>query len=611
MEKYKSTIKILPEYIANQIAAGEVVQRPESVVKELVENSLDAGATSIGVVIKGSGKILIHVIDNGKGMSREDLALAPLRHSTSKITTQEDLQRILTYGFRGEALASISAVSSMEIRTKRAEDEHGWSLKSEPNQPFQISPIKCDNGTQVFVRNLFFNVPARKKFLKSDITEYRHITETMTRFALIHFDKRIVYYDSDNLILDLHPSDLQKRIENIFGEEISQNIMPVDYANDYLRISGFLGKPHAAKPTAAQQFLFVNKRAILSKNLNYAIFAAFEHLLEKNYKPFYVLNLEIDPEKVDINIHPQKNEVKFDDERKIFSALHHVVNNCISKYNLTAMHIVSKPEKSPFERVDFKQEPLERLIVNQKTGEIITQNRTFNALLDYKPKLERPNSKLFEKSAFDLIFNSENTQEFHPPKEKIEITDDAQFMQIHNKYLLMQSPQGIFIIDQHNAHERILYEKAIKIMTSELANMQTLLFPVVAKISPEQAAIAEEIESDLKKLGYDFKLDKNGSLELYSVPLDISEGEAISSFTDIIAEYLNLMQIKHSAKRDNLAASFACRSAIKTGQKLSHNEMLELARQLMNCSMPYVCPHGRPVVLEISLRDLDKSFKRI
>lgn len=611
MERYQSTIKILPEYIANQIAAGEVVQRPESVVKELVENSLDAGASSIGVVIKGSGKILIHVIDNGKGMSREDLALAPLRHSTSKITTQEDLQRILTYGFRGEALASISAVSSMEIRTKRAEDEHGWSLKSEPNQPFQIAPIKCDNGTQVFVRNLFFNVPARKKFLKSDITEYRHITETMTRFALIHYDKRIVYYDSDNLIYDLHPSDLQKRICDIFGDEIAENLMPVAYENDYLKITGFLGKPQTAKPTAAQQFLFVNKRAISSKNLNFAIFSAFEHLLEKNHKPFYTLNLEIDPEKVDINIHPQKNEVKFDDERKIFSALHHIVIECLNKYNLTTIHAVSKPEKNPFARVELQQETPDTLIVNQKTGEIITQNKTFSALLDYKPNFDRPSTKFPEKSAFDLIFSSENNKEFHPPKEKIEIDDDAQFLQIHNKYILMQSPQGIFIIDQHNAHERILYEKAIKILNSELSNMQTLLFPVVAKISPEQAAIAEEIGTELKRLGYDFLLNKNGSIELYSVPLDISESEAISSFLGIIAEYLNLMQIKHSSKRDNLAASFACRSAIKTGQKLAQNEMLELARQLMNCSMPYVCPHGRPVVLEISLRELDKSFKRI
>ncbi|HOQ48760.1 MAG TPA: DNA mismatch repair endonuclease MutL, partial [Candidatus Kapabacteria bacterium] len=315
-------IKILPEYIANQIAAGEVVQRPESVVKELVENSLDAGATSIGIVVKGSGKTLIHVLDNGKGMSREDLELAPLRHSTSKILTQEDLEKIQTYGFRGEALASISAVASMEIRTKRAQDEHGWSLRSEPNQPFQISPVKCDNGTQVFVRNLFFNVPARKKFLKSDITEYRYITETITRFAVIHFDKRLVYYDSDNLVYDLHPSSQEERIKNVFGENIANEIAKVEFSNDLVSIQGFIGKPAAARPTGNYQHLFVNNRPVVSKNLNYAIFAPFEHLLEKNYKPFYVINIEIDPRKVDINIHPQKHEVKFDDEKMIFSALH-------------------------------------------------------------------------------------------------------------------------------------------------------------------------------------------------------------------------------------------------------------------------------------------------
>lgn len=606
-------IKILPEYIANQIAAGEVVQRPESVVKELVENSLDAGATSIGIVVKGSGKTLIHVLDNGKGMSREDLELAPLRHSTSKILTQEDLEKIQTYGFRGEALASISAVASMEIRTKRAQDEHGWSLRSEPNQPFQISPVKCDNGTQVFVRNLFFNVPARKKFLKSDITEYRYITETITRFAVIHFDKRLVYYDSDNLVYDLHPSSQEERIKNVFGENIANEIAKVEFSNDLVSIQGFIGKPAAARPTGNYQHLFVNNRPVVSKNLNYAIFAPFEHLLEKNYKPFYVINIEIDPRKVDINIHPQKHEVKFDDEKMIFSALHRAVSEVLAKYNFTTAHKVEKSGSSPFVRFDAQENSLNNILVNRKTGEVLTESFAMKQTSDWCPPLEHRfgNSGQSSRSAFDLLFDTTPKSDFQTPKDRIEISEDAQFLQIHNKYILMQSPAGVFIIDQHNAHERILYERALRAMNAVFSNMQVLLFPISSVLEPSQIAIAREIEQELRKLGFDFNLYPDGKIEIMSVPLDISENEAISSFSEILSEYVKLLEIKHSSKRDSLAASYACRSAVKTGQKLSQDEMLHLARNLMQCNMPYVCPHGRPVVLEISLHELDKSFKRV
>ncbi|MEJ5245756.1 MAG: DNA mismatch repair endonuclease MutL [Bacteroidota bacterium] len=611
--EHNNQIKILPEYIANQIAAGEVVQRPESVVKELVENSLDAGATSIGIVVKGSGKTLIHVLDNGKGMSREDLELAPLRHSTSKILTQEDLEKIQTYGFRGEALASISAVASVEIRTKRAQDEHGWSLKSEPNQPFQISPVNCDNGTQVFVRNLFFNVPARKKFLKSDITEYRYITETVTRFAVIHYDKRLVYYDSDNLVYDLHPSSQEERIKNVFGENIASEVVKVDFSTDLVSIKGFIGKPAAARPTGNYQHLFVNQRPVVSKNLNYAIFAPFEHQLEKNYKPFYVINIEIDPRKVDINIHPQKHEVKFDDEKLIFSALHRAVTEVLAKYNFTSVHKVDKSEKSPFSRFEVSESSKENILVNRSTGEVIDRSSAFKQSSNWHAPIDRSfgTTGQSSRSAFDLLFDVAPKSDFQPPKDRIEISDDAQFLQIHNKYILMQSPSGVFIIDQHNAHERILYEKALRAMNSDFSNMQVLLFPISSAIEPSQIAIAREIDQELRKLGFDFKLYPDGKIEIMGVPLDISESEAISSFSEILSEYVKLLQIKHSTKRDSLAASYACRSAVKTGQKLSPEEMLNLARNLMQCNMPYVCPHGRPVVLEISLRELDKSFKRV
>lgn len=615
MENIDNTIKILPEYLANQIAAGEVVQRPESIVKELVENSLDAGADSIAVIVRGSGKSLIHIVDNGKGMSKSDLAIAPLRHSTSKILSQQDLERIMSYGFRGEALASITAVASLEIRSKRAIDEHGWALKSEPLQEFEIVPANCDNGTQVFVRNLFYNVPARKKFLKSDLTEFRYISDTMIRFAISHYDKRFTFYDNDTMIFDVHPSSQDLRIKNVLGKSLDGGLIPINFIDEKVEIKGYIGLPHLAKPASSNQYLFVNKRAVQSKNLNYAVFSAFEHLLEKNYKPLYVLNLTIDPERVDVNIHPQKNEVKFEDDRIIYNAIHYAVGECLKEHNLTASHSLTNEAGRPFRPVEFSGSQEDTMLVNKLTGEIIEPRFQYSHSQGSNFQSGYGANKFGQSggtSVFDELFAESKpliSSALHT-NQKINISDDAQFLQIHNKYILMQSEVGLLIIDQHNAHERILYERAIKMMNKELSNSQMLLFPVVSSISSSRMAIVREIESELSSIGYSYKIDESRNLEISAVPLDINESEALQSFIGIIDEYLELSKIKHSERRENLAASFACKSAIKTGKKLMFEEMKTLAKRLMECSMPYVCPHGRPVILEISLTDLDKSFKR-
>ncbi len=634
MQLSDETIKILPDYLTNQIAAGEVVQRPESVIKELVENSLDSGADSIAIIVRGAGKTLLHVVDNGKGMSRMDLMLAPQRHATSKIKTSEDLERIMSFGFRGEALASISAVASMEIRTKRASDEHGWSLVTEPMKVPEISPIDCDNGTQVLVRNLFYNVPARKKFLKSDLTEFRYISDTVIRLAISHYDKRFTFYDNETMIFDVHKETQQERIRNIIGKTVEGGLLPLEFIDEKIQIQGYIGLPHLAKSSASNQYLFLNKRMIQSKNLSYAVYSAFEHLLEKNHKPLFVINLDVDPERVDVNIHPQKNEVKFDDDRYIYNSVRHAVANTLKKHNLTPEHrLASQESRSPFFKMNLQQpEGAENVLVNKLTGEIIDpHNDGFN-------HSNRPNysdsfrgksnwsgnnsnwmnvkseeSSFGKASAFDVLFGKNETQSFdgiHPATNRIEIPRDAEFFQIHNKYILMQSPTGILIIDQHNAHERIIYEKAIKSMNRELANSQALVFPIATKISPAQIAVAREIDSEMLGLGYDFKLQDDGSLEITAVPLDIPEGLAANSFLEILDEYAENRKISHSAARENLAATYSCKLAIKTGKKLIPEEMASLAKNLMQCSMPYVCPHGRPIILEISLGDLDKSFKR-
>jgi len=348
------TIALLPDYIANQIAAGEVVQRPESIIKELVENALDAGADSILVIAHKAGKQAIHVIDNGSGMSKEDVLLSIQRHATSKIKTSQDLEKISTLGFRGEALASIAAIAHLEIKTKRKDAEHGWSLTAEPLQELSLEPCMTEIGTQVIVKNMFFNVPARKKFLKSDMVEFRHISETMYRSALGHPECRFTFYDGDTLVFDVPVSSLHDRIKHLYGKEVSEGLLPSHNESSEVLITGFVGLPHLAKQSRAGQHFFMNQRPIISRSLAHAVFQPFEHLIEKNAHPFFIVNLTIDPTKVDVNVHPQKHEVKFEYERGIYNAIHQAVTSALSKAHIIPeMQFREHIASQPFERLSI------------------------------------------------------------------------------------------------------------------------------------------------------------------------------------------------------------------------------------------------------------------
>ncbi len=625
-------INILPDYIANQIAAGEVVQRPESVIKELVENSIDAGADSIAVVVRGAGKQLMHVVDNGCGMSKEDLALAPKRHATSKIKTQADLERIMTFGFRGEALASISSVANIEIRTKREFDEIGWRLLSSPNSEPSIEPFSMDNGTQILVKNLFYDVPARKKFLKSDLTEFRYISDTMMRFAISNPDIRFTFYDEDTKIFDVQPSHIEKRIIDILGSSLDNGLMKVDYNSDILRIWGYIGQPHLAKQNSMHQYFFLNKRNIQSKSLSHAVFSAFEHLIEKNYKPLFILFIEIDYELVDVNVHPQKHEVKFEDERLIYNAIRKAVSNTLQQYNMTpSIDVVERELYNPFEQVSIKNDNgiEEKMLVNRFTGEILSNrndfkssqfassgffdnnqhNERFNNLFDNK-FTETQNSNVDKiLTGFDAIFGSQDVKNIHFDNDFDK--PENMYWQMHNKYIFTQTENGILVIDQHNAHERVLYEKAIKAMNKEFAYSQELLFPVIVKLSPSHLPILKELENDIKGLGFNFTYTNENNIEIIAVPGDIPNGHEELSLIEILDDYSQNLEIKATNNRDRIAASYACKSAIKTGKKLNQSEMKNLANSLFKCTVPYVCPHGRPVILEFSMFDLDKQFKRI
>ncbi|MCX6154150.1 MAG: DNA mismatch repair endonuclease MutL [Candidatus Kapabacteria bacterium] len=627
MQLSENKIKILPDFIANQIAAGEVVQRPESVVKELIENSLDASANSIALVIRDAGKQLIHIVDNGEGMNRSDLELSIKRHATSKIRTSEDLEKIMTFGFRGEALASITSVAILEIRTRTASDDHGWQLVSEPLKEATLQPFNTVRGTQIFVRNLFYNVPARRKFLKSNLTEFRHIADTFLKIALIHFDKRFTFYDGDNMIFDVKPETQNVRIINLLGDKSRENLIPVDYQNEILKISGYTGFNENSKVSRANQYIYLNKRPIVNKALSHAIISSYEHLIEKA-QPFFIINIEIDPEQVDVNVHPQKNEVKFEDDRFLYSSLHKAINESLIRTGaIPQVKFDQQTAMNPFQTIGSNSSDKENfMIVNKTTGEIISQNpyspSSNNKYNSYQPDFARKESGQnhnFDLRSMDALFGRSDepksdkvtieTNDSYTSNSSIDLSFHPEYWQLHNKYIILQTQTGMMIIDQHAAHERVLYEKALIMMNKEMKQSQSLLFPLRVRFSATQMSLINELKQDLDNLGFNFNI-YDDTLEFIGIPLDVKAGKEDHSLTEMLEVFESYEKFRPSTRRDNLAATFACKNAIKTGDKLTFDEMKGLITLLFKCEMPYACPHGRPTILEFKLEDFDKQFKR-
>lgn len=681
----RKSIQILPEFIANQIAAGEVVQRPESVVKELVENSFDAGADTIMVIVKDAGKSLIHIIDNGHGMSREDLSLSIRRHATSKVFTSEDLEAIHTFGFRGEALASIASVSNIEIRTLPQGEEHGWRLTAEPMKDPVIEPFAIDIGTQIFVRNLFYNLPARKKFLKTNLTEFRYISETMLRFALSKPDIRFVFYDDNTLIFDAQPGPLKKRIQDVIGESTAKAIIPLNHEENGIKLHGYIGLPSIAKQTRSNQYLFLNSRSIQSKSINFAVFSAYEHLLEKSKNPFYLINIELDPHEYDVNVHPQKHEVKFEDERLIHNIVNRAVVRALAENSVIPDASLDSIEAiTPFKRVVVENEELERetLLVNKVTGEIIDKqevpstssdrfarlgmgnssgnkdynysfpstnaynsanlnsaSQSYNSSANYSrdenasqsassynayipPAPSKPMNfdvNIFKPDAVptpkdaprqEFFVNQDTISHYEILKEIVEGDLYLNYLQIHNKYLILEVPSGILLFDQHGAHERVLYEKVLRSFSKDLSNSQDLLFPHQIILDNSEVIVLKEIKEELNELGYYFEL-KGNQLEVKAIPLDDAYVFSSVSIKEVIDQYAAEQKIRNTDKRDYLAASIACKAAIKTGKSIRKEEMMKLISDLLACDMPYCCPHGRPIIIEMSLYRLDRLFGRI
>ncbi len=609
----RNRIKILPENLANKIAAGEVVQRPESVVKELLENSIDAGAKNIELIVKQAGKSLIQVCDDGSGMTEEDAILCIQKHATSKISSLEDLESIKTLGFRGEALSSIAAVSQVEIKTETREEEIGTLIKIEREGEVYKSKISTAKGTCVSVKNLFYNTPARRKFLKTDTTELKHIIDTFNRIALANPKISFKFYNNDDLVFDYKDGTLEDRISQIFADNMMDALIKVEELTEFISLYGFIGKPSIFRKSKGEQFLYLNGRYVVNKNINHAVFNAFENVLEKGDYPFFVLFLVIDPSKVDVNIHPSKLEVKFDDEKDIYNFVLSVIRKTIASYDLVPTMSFNNPLESEIES-KLKFDPF-----------VTSRRNDFSDRPDYSKKMDFVTNEDIE-LVFGNLTNEiaksneiplQQVDEYFTQKETEQNIDDTEteqekgfIIQLHNKYILCQIKSGLMIVDQHVAHERILYEKALSRMDSNLPLSQQLLFPIKVDIDPARLELLRELNPYLEKLGFQLKFKSSNRLIIEGVPEDIKSGSEERILREIVDEFQINYKEKKLEQKDNIAKSFSCKTAIKSGDKLSENEMRILIDQLFGTSMPYVCPHGRPVLIKISLNEFDKRFGR-
>ena len=612
-------IKVLPENIANKIAAGEVVQRPASVLKELMENSLDAGATNIEVMIKAAGKSLIQVVDNGSGMTEDDAVASLQRHSTSKIETVEDLEKIETFGFRGEALSSISAVAKIEIKTSTGNDI-GTILTFDDENKIRTTKDKTPKGTSIAVKNLFYNTPARRNFLKSHTTELKHLIDVFNRIALSNPKVAMKLWNNDDLVFDYQTGELKDRIKEVIADNIFDAIIEVSEDTDFLNVYGYVAKPTFLKKSKGEQFVYINGRYVVSKTINHAVFSAYENLLERGEYPFFILFIDLDPSKVDVNVHPAKLEVKFENEKDVYTLIKAVVRRSIGQYDLTPNLSLSedgiqntglKYDRHRFiDKDDFSDRPTQPTNYRKKEDHIFADEE-IDLLFNKVSPFSKENSPPKE---IPHPFDDKNTTYEHEAK-KSNVTDDTTsntgfLISLHNKYILSQIKSGLMVIDQHVAHERILYEKALNSFDTDIPFSQQLLFSQTLQVDPADYELLKEIEPYLSKLGFEIKFFSKNTVVIDGVPSDVKVGMEIETLKEILREYRINEEEKHLEQKDNVAKSFSCKAAIKAGDKLTEQEMRVLVDELFATSMPYVCPHGRPIIVKIPLDEFDKRFGR-
>lgn len=614
-------IKLLPDSVANQIAAGEVVQRPASAVKELLENALDAGADKIQLIIKDAGKSLIQVIDNGCGMSATDARMCFERHATSKINKAEDLFAIRTMGFRGEAMASIAAIAQVELKTKKHEDELGTLIQIEASEVVNQEPCATTCGTSISVKNLFYNIPARRNFLKSNPVEMRHIIDEFQRVALAHPEIYFTLHHDGQEVYHLPATQLKQRIIHLLGNNYNERLVPVDEQTSIIQVKGFIGKPAFAKKTRGDQFFFVNNRFIKDGYLNHAVMIAYEQLLPDDCFPLYVLFIEIDPAKIDINVHPTKTEIKYQDEKAIYAIIRSAVKRSLGQYNITPT-------------LDFNQETAFQGMITEKPFDEITPpsihfNPDFNPfkedqksstkeipfLRDIDTKRGIPSNwdTLYEiaqqKENEQQVFNLSSSKTAQTGEHQIESLGSRQVFQLHQRYIITQIKSGLMLVDQQAAHERILYERFLIQLEQNKGSSQQSLFPQTVTLNTTDFALANELLPDFHALGFQIRAFGKNTLVIEGVPADIPENNDLAAMLEELIEgFKNNHTILKLDKRDNLARTLAKNSAIKAGTTLETEEMNDLIDQLFACQMPNVSLNGKQIIVKLTLEELAERF---
>jgi DNA mismatch repair protein MutL len=609
-----STIHTLPDEVTRQIAAGEVVERPASVVKELVENAIDAGAGRIYVRTSGAGEDLIEVRDDGKGMSGEDIELAPRNFSTSKINHSADLFRLSTYGFRGEALASISSVSRFEIVSSDTSGGDGWCVRTEGKESSQPEPAPHERGTTVRVRDLFFNTPARKRFLKTPLTERKRILETILSFALILPDIEFHYIDDNRHVLDFLPAvSWRERVASVLGGTSMKHIVPVEQSASGMTIRGFVSLPTHTRSNRMQQYFFVNRRPVREKTMTYSLQDAFRNVIPFKRFPVAVLSLEINSEDVDVNVHPGKMEVRVHNENLLFGTVRRAVKTALSAYSESRIEVNAAPD-SGSKAPDTVRRPTDELFGpaqdNKNANVISLRERVKDAFSGY---LE--NHQTASASPFNPPLSLKDTQIAESTREAVEdlkktgSADELLYWQFNNSYIFIQVRGGIVVIDQHAAHERIIFDNAKKQLRDQAPLSQQILFRIHLELSMAELEVFRGAQELFQKLGFDLEPFGGKSILVRGYPQGLKNWEEgkllLQIFDDILQE-----RIPGDTLTDKIVASFACRSAIKAGKKLGLEEMKLLADQLFAVENPYSCPHGRPTIYRISLEDVERWFHR-
>ncbi len=621
-------IQLLPDHVANQIAAGEVIQRPASVIKELVENAIDAGSTEVKLIIKDAGKTLIQVIDNGCGMNEMDARMSFERHATSKIRSADDIFKIITKGFRGEALASIAAIAHVELKTRQFEAELGNQIVVEGSIFKTQQAVQCSQGTSFAVKNLFFNTPARRNFLKSDSVEIKHILEEFLRVALVHNEVAFRLNHNENDMYTLPAGNMRQRIVSIFGKSFNEKLVPVEQETTIANIRGFVGKPEHSKRTRGEQYLFVNQRFIKSNYLNHAIQAAYDDLIEKGSFPTYFIHIDVDPSSIDINIHPTKTEIKFQDEKSLYAIIHAAVKQSLGMYNIAPsldFESITQFEISPVSRnteiripqitVDPTYNPF-RSSGGSSTGSSSSGGyaspsnpvRPVNPAKDWEDLLRV--QREFQVPLEEEVKSAEAVQAKLIDETSEELSSDPVgiCIQLNNAYIVSNIKSGLMMIDQQRAHERILFERFLNRLANQQPSSQNSLFPEQIELSPLDYAMLLELAPSLEKAGVLIENFGNNTVVINGLPAETNQINPVRFIETLLEQIKNHRSDTKLENHEKLALSLARSSGIKSGKKLSQQEMEQLLHELFMCEIPHYTPKGKPVIVTFTREELAKKF---